>query len=117
MAHTNAGIDQSRVPISSPICGGCRRRLRGRPRVCEAFPEGIPLPIWLGKHDHTTPYPGDHELRYEPLTAADAPALRAWAEERIEAARLRRQEHLATSEVPATETVTTAQSLKPTTTS
>ncbi len=25
---------------------------------CAAFPSGIPKAIWLGRHDHTTPYPG-----------------------------------------------------------
>jgi hypothetical protein len=83
-------VDPPRLPITSPVCGGCRRRLRERQRACEAFPEGIPSPIWLGTHDHSTPYPGDHGLRFEPLTPEDAPAIRAWAAERIELARRRR---------------------------
>lgn len=90
MAHTEACDDQTRVPITSPVCGGCRRRLRERQRACAAFPEGIPLPIWLGQHDHTTPYPGDRGLHFEPMTPEDAAALRAWAEERVKTARRRR---------------------------
>lgn len=91
MIPTEAGDDDEiRVPITSPVCGGCRRRMRERQRACEAFPGGIPLPIWLGAHDHTMAYPGDRGLRFEPLTAEDAPALRAWSEARIEVARRRR---------------------------
>jgi len=33
--------------------------------TCEAFPDGIPPDIWLGKNDHTKPYPGDHGIRFE----------------------------------------------------
>ena len=34
---------------------------------CAAFPSGIPKAIWLGRHDHTTPYPGDRSIKFEPL--------------------------------------------------
>ena len=32
---------------------------------CAAFPSGIPKAIWLERHDHTTPYPGDRDIRFE----------------------------------------------------
>jgi hypothetical protein len=32
---------------------------------CAAFPNGIPIPIQANKHYHSTPYPGDHGIRFE----------------------------------------------------
>lgn len=33
---------------------------------CTAFPQGIPVEISYGENDHTTPYPGDRGIQYEP---------------------------------------------------
>lgn len=33
--------------------------------VCEAFPDGIPDEIWLGKNDHKKPYQGDNGIQFE----------------------------------------------------
>lgn len=40
-------------------------------QTCQAFPEGIPEPLWLGEHLHQTAYPGDQGYRFQgkPLDA------------------------------------------------
>jgi len=35
-------------------------------KTCKAFPDGIPLGLG-GSIDHTTPYPGDNGIQYEPI--------------------------------------------------
>jgi hypothetical protein len=39
--------------------------------VCKAFPDGIPVKILIGENDHTKPYPGDHGVRFTPITKKD----------------------------------------------
>lgn len=35
---------------------------------CATFGSNVPDDIWYGRHDHTTPYPGDNGIQFEPLT-------------------------------------------------
>lgn len=58
---------EATLPIFSTVCNGCRHWIRKPGRKCEAFPEGIPLPIWLGENDHHLPYDGDQGIRFAPV--------------------------------------------------
>lgn len=53
------------IPESAEIqCNGCKHH-RLYTATCEAFPNGIPKEIILGRHDHVNPFPGDHGIRFE----------------------------------------------------
>jgi hypothetical protein len=69
---------------SSPICRECRHRIGHDYLACSAFPDRIPREIWNGERDHTTPYPGDHGVRFEPKTDEDRVRERALADEAAE---------------------------------
>lgn len=52
------------VPVEPP-CHTCRHWVEGS-MTCAAFPEGIPLQIWARNNLHTEPFPGDHNIQWEP---------------------------------------------------
>ena len=59
-------------PFFSKVCDRCRHyrgwmeSLNGL-TYCDAYPKGIPDPIWNGQNDHTQPCPGDHGIQFEAL--------------------------------------------------
>jgi hypothetical protein len=70
------------IPLGSPVCTFCRYLRRGyKQRQCAAFPDDIPMEIWLGENDHRQPYPGDHGIRFAPMTDEDIAALERRIEE------------------------------------
>jgi hypothetical protein len=71
------------LPIYSPVCFPCRHLdiTDIAARRCRAFPEGIPIAVWIGKHDHRTPFPGDRGVQFEAPTVSDVAALRVQLEQ------------------------------------
>ena len=59
--------------MTGTMCQSCARRLpkSGYRPTCEAFPEGIPLTLYLGQVSHTSPVDGDHGLRWVPKKGFD----------------------------------------------
>jgi hypothetical protein len=58
---------------NDPQCFQCANLDRSNsfnPLRCRAFPDMIPVPIQMNKHDHRQPYPGDHGIRFEPSESA-----------------------------------------------
>ncbi|MCC2670336.1 MAG: hypothetical protein K0Q72_2807 [Armatimonadetes bacterium] len=75
------------LPVYSQVCTLCRHLDRTVPRAfaeergkCKAFPDAIPDEIWLGRHRHRDPYPGDHGVRFEEISVEELEALIADAE-------------------------------------
>lgn len=56
------------ISLLSPVCTFCRHQAAYR--RCAAFPEGIPLAIWLGKNTHQSAYPGDHGIHFASIPDA-----------------------------------------------
>lgn len=57
------------IPEFSPVCSWCAHLYRLEGRTCDAFTkrDSIPLEIWMGEHEHRTPYPGDNGIQFEPI--------------------------------------------------
>lgn len=57
-----------------PSCVSCIHfhEQRADGDFCNAFPDGhgIPREILTNRHDHKTPYPGDHGIQFEPIDAS-----------------------------------------------
>jgi hypothetical protein len=54
--------------ITGLNCAFCKhlRSSQGETLTCEAFPNGIPEPIATTKVEHTSSYPSDNGIRFEP---------------------------------------------------
>lgn len=65
------GPDDDPYPYT-PMCKVCRHLRSIQGWTCDAFPHGIPDKILDEKHDHRTPYPGDHGIRFAPVDFDDA---------------------------------------------
>ena len=53
------------IPVYSPVCTfGLHVSIEPR-RTCTTFPEGVPLEIWIGDNNHTSPFPDDHGIQFE----------------------------------------------------
>ncbi len=53
------------VPALSPVCALCKHLTDLAAHRCDAFPDEIPLEIWIGDNPHTEPFPGDNGIRFE----------------------------------------------------
>lgn len=58
-------LEHDELKIVGVSCSRCSRLEKSD--TCLAFPDGIPEPILTGEHDHTTPYPGDNGVQFEPV--------------------------------------------------
>lgn len=56
----------------APVCLNCKHWHQDNEEAftCDAFPGGIPEPIYMAENDHSRPYPGDHGIQFEPMEAA-----------------------------------------------
>jgi hypothetical protein len=55
--------------LAAAPCANCRHKHLTGP-TCTAFPDGIPEVILDGRSQHRTPFPGDNDIRYEPVKPA-----------------------------------------------
>ena len=55
------------IPAYSSVCSFCNHlKDYGEGRICAAFPEGIPMEIWMGGNKHLTPFSGqENDIVFE----------------------------------------------------
>jgi hypothetical protein len=70
--------------ILRPMCLDCKNLIEIKMvQACRAFPEKIPMAIWLGEHDHHMPYEGDNGILFE----SGEPAMYQMERERLAGAK------------------------------
>ena len=67
------GDREHSIPVYSPACTFCQDYHPDTRSSREAFPDGIPLEIWLGDNEHLESFLGDHSIRFEVLERATKP--------------------------------------------
>jgi excisionase family DNA binding protein len=55
----------------TPLCHDCNYFYGINSRTCDAFPEGIPNEIWIGKIKHDKPYPFDQGIQFKPNASSE----------------------------------------------
>ena len=57
------------MTMTLPQCAFCKHLRRDdlSGNRCGAFHAGIPAEVFLNEHDHREPYPGDNDVRFEPV--------------------------------------------------
>lgn len=62
------------IPVYSKICVFCKHLRVTQGRTCAAFPEinSIPMAIWMGENDHTSPFDGDNGIQFDRSKLAQA---------------------------------------------
>jgi hypothetical protein len=85
---------------TSPVCESCRHRIGHRHLSCDAFPDRIPRDIWNNRHDHRTPFPGDHGIQFAPMSDDDRRRDRRIRDEIIARSRRRTDEMRARHGLP-----------------
>tara|TARA_R100000501_G_C2631536_1_gene127893 strand:- start:4609 stop:4896 length:288 start_codon:yes stop_codon:yes gene_type:complete len=53
--------------MTFPQCIVCEHLISADEETCEAYPEGIPGPLFYGEISHTKPYKGDNGLRFDAI--------------------------------------------------
>ncbi len=73
-----SGLTMRSKHIASVQCCMCVHLRSIVDRRCDAYPDGVPDPIWDDKTMHTVPIDGDHGIRYQeravrarPMTAEE----------------------------------------------
>lgn len=61
------------MTVRPPVCLDCKHYRPAEATACDAFPDRIPDIVWLGGDRHTSPIPGDHGIRFEPVDAEPQP--------------------------------------------
>ena len=51
--------------MNFPQCIVCEHLIDAKDETCEAFPNGIPEPLFMGEVSHEKAYSGDNGIRFE----------------------------------------------------